>query len=80
MRCAKVVVFYFGQRRIASNNSQIIDLLPEITNPNSTRYAQATHFYFEGCNHYYSPMFSDVANGVYSDKDLTTKDILNHKI
>jgi hypothetical protein len=52
----------------------------EITNPNSTRYAQATHFYFEGCNHYYSPMFSDVANGVYSDKDLTTKDILNHKI
>jgi hypothetical protein len=30
MRCAKVIVFYFGQRRIASNNSQIIDLLPEI--------------------------------------------------
>lgn len=52
----------------------------EITNPNSTRYAQATHFYFEGCNHYYSPMFSDVANGIYADKDLTTKDILNHKI
>lgn len=52
----------------------------EITNIHSTRYAQATHFYFEGCNQYYSPMFSDVANGIYSSKDLTKKDILNHKI
>lgn len=51
-----------------------------ITNPNSTRYAQATHFYFEGCNHYYTPMFSDIANGVYSDKDLTQKNILDHVI
>ena len=47
-----------------------------ITNPNSTRYAQATHFYFEGCNHYYTPLFSDIPNGIYSDKDLSTKDIL----
>jgi hypothetical protein len=51
-----------------------------ITNPNSTRFAQATHFYFEGCNHYYSPMFSDTANGIYSDKDLSKKDILGHEI
>lgn len=51
-----------------------------ITNPNSTRYAQATHFYFEGCNHYYSPMFSNTAKGVYSEKDLTQKNILEHKI
>lgn len=51
-----------------------------ITNPDSTRYAQATHFYFEGCNHYYSPMFSDTANGVYSEKNLSQKDILNHEI
>ena len=51
-----------------------------ITNPNSTRYAQATHFYFEGCNHYYSPMFSDVAKGVYSEKDLGQKDILGWKL
>ena len=49
-------------------------------NPDSTRYAQATHFYFEGCNHYYSPMFSDAANGIYSDKDLSKKDILGHEI
>jgi hypothetical protein len=51
-----------------------------ILNPESTRYAQATHYYFEGCNHYYSPMFSDTANGVYAKKDLSKKDILNHKI
>lgn len=51
-----------------------------ILNPNSTRYAQATHYYFEGCNYYYSPMFSDVANGIYAEKDLSKKDIINHKI
>ncbi|MDB4338366.1 phytanoyl-CoA dioxygenase family protein [bacterium] len=51
-----------------------------ITNPDSTRYAQATHFYFEGCNHYYSPMFSDTANGKYAEKNLAQKDILNHNI
>jgi hypothetical protein len=51
-----------------------------ILNPESTRYAQATHYYFEGCNHYYSPMFSDTANGIYAEKDLSKKDILNHKI
>jgi hypothetical protein len=51
-----------------------------IINPNSTRYAQATHFYFEGCNHYYSPMFSHVAEGKYSEKDLSQKDILGHEI
>ena len=51
-----------------------------ITNSDSTRFAQATHFYFEGCNHYYAPMFSDVANGVYSEKDLSKKDILGHEI
>jgi hypothetical protein len=51
-----------------------------ILDPNSTRYAQATHYYFEGCNHYYSPMFSDIANSVYAEKDLSKKDILNHEI
>lgn len=45
-----------------------------------TRYSQATHYYFEGCNHYYSPMFSDPAEGKYAEKDLTGKDILNHRI
>jgi hypothetical protein len=51
-----------------------------ILDPKSTRYAQATHYYFEGCNHYYSPMFSDTANGVYAEKDLSKKDILNYEI
>jgi len=51
-----------------------------ITNQDSTRYAQATHFYFEGCNHYYSPMFSDTKNGRYSEKDLSHKNILGHEI
>ena len=52
----------------------------EIIDKNLTRHSQATHFYFEGCNHYYAPLFSDVTNGIYSDKDLTNKDILNHII
>lgn len=51
-----------------------------ITNPDSTRYAQATHFYFEGCNHYYTPMFSDTANGIYSEKNLEAKNILTYSI
>ena len=51
-----------------------------IINPDATRYAQATHFYFEGCNHYYSPMFSDIANGNYSEKNLSEKNILGHEI
>ena len=51
-----------------------------IIDPDSTRYAQATHFYFEGCNHYYSPMFSNIAKGEYAEKNLAGKDILNHKI
>lgn len=49
-------------------------------NDKSTRYAQATHFYFEGCSNYYSPMFSNKSAGVYSEKDLQGKDILNHKL
>lgn len=51
-----------------------------ILNPNSTRYSQATHFYFEGCNSYYSPLFSNKSRGEFSDKNLAYKDILNHKI
>jgi hypothetical protein len=51
-----------------------------ILSPSSTRYAQATHFYFEGCNHYYSPLFSDTPKGFYADKNLKNKNILNHKI
>ena len=52
----------------------------EIVDKNATRHSQAIHYYFEGCKHYYSPMFSDVRNGVYAEKDLTQKDILNYKL
>lgn len=45
----------------------------EVKDSNSTRWSQATHYYFEGCNHYYSPLFSDIPSGKYADKDLTGK-------
>lgn len=51
-----------------------------IMDKNRTRYSQATHYYFPGCEHYYSPMFSRASAGIYSEKDLSTKDILNHVI
>ena len=52
----------------------------EIVDAAATRHSQAIHYYFEDCKHYYSPMFSDVRNGVYAEKDLSQKDILNHVI
>jgi len=48
--------------------------------PSLTRWSQATHYYFEGCEHYYCPLFSDYSKGQYAEKDLSTKDILNHTI
>jgi ectoine hydroxylase-related dioxygenase (phytanoyl-CoA dioxygenase family) len=52
----------------------------DIINKDETRFSQATHFYFEGCEHYYSPLFSNTRKGMYADKDLSTKNILNHII
>ncbi len=47
-----------------------------VENPESvSRWSQATHYYFEGCDRYYAPMFSDPLEGNYAEKDLTTKDI-----
>ena len=51
-----------------------------IADENRTRYSQATHYYFDGCSKYYSPMFSDTLRGNVSEKDLTEKDIINHEI
>lgn len=45
-----------------------------------TRWSQATHYYFNGCEKYYSPMYSNKRAGVYAEKDLSKKDILNHVI
>lgn len=52
----------------------------KIRDPKRTRKSQATHYYFEGCEHYIAPMFSDFYNGVFSEKNLIEKDILNYKI
>lgn len=51
-----------------------------IRDPERTRWSQATHYYFEGCEHYYAPMFSNPRRGEYAEKDLSKKDILNHTI
>ena len=45
-----------------------------------TRYSQATHYYFDGCKKYYSPMFSNTKMGIFSEKKLDEKDIINYKI
>lgn len=45
----------------------------EIKDVKRTRYSQATHYYFEGCSHYYAPMFSDLSKGIIAEKDLSTK-------
>lgn len=47
----------------------------EIKDLNRTRYSQATHYYFEGCKHYYCPMFSDINEGIISEKNLDNKSI-----
>lgn len=66
--------FFLGQKgeaiiwaaNLLHGGSKMID-------PNTTRLSQVTHYYFEGCQHYYCPMFSDPSNGIISKKDLSTK-------
>lgn len=40
-----------------------------------TRLSQATHYYFENCQNYYSPMFSDPFKGILAEKNIKEKDI-----
>lgn len=47
----------------------------QIKDPNRTRWSQATHYYFEGCEKYYAPMFSDPFHGNYAEKNLEEKNI-----
>jgi len=47
----------------------------EVIDKERTRWSQATHYYFEGCEHYYAPMFSNPTEGKYAEKDLTEKNI-----
>ena len=51
-----------------------------VENPEKiSRLSQATHYYFEGCKHYYAPMFSNPLEGDYSEKDLSSKNIRGEK-
>lgn len=51
----------------------------KVTDPSRTRWSQATHYYFEGCEHYYTPMFSDPFSNIYSEKDIKDKNIRDYK-
>lgn len=46
----------------------------EILDENRSRYSQVTHYYFEGCDKYFSPMFSEAWMGKFSEKNLKEKD------
>lgn len=45
----------------------------EITDPSRSRYSQVTHYYFEGCDKYFSPMFSEAWMGKFAEKNLKEK-------
>ena len=45
----------------------------EIKDESRSRYSHVTHYYFDGCDKYYSPLFSESWKGEYSEKDLTNK-------
>lgn len=50
-----------------------------VVDETTTRYSNVTHYYFEGCDKYYSPMFSNAQNGVFSLKDIYSKNIRDWK-
>lgn len=50
-----------------------------IRDPNSTRYSQVTHYYYDDCDVYYSPMFSEAWKGKFSHKNILEKNIREHK-
>jgi ectoine hydroxylase-related dioxygenase (phytanoyl-CoA dioxygenase family) len=50
-----------------------------IRDPNSTRYSQVTHYYFDDCDVYYSPMFSESWKGKFSEKNIKEKNIREYK-
>jgi hypothetical protein len=50
-----------------------------IRDPKSTRYSQVTHYYYDDCDIYYSPMFSKAWKGEFSIKNIAEKNIREHK-
>jgi len=52
----------------------------DILDPSRTRKSQAIHYFFEGCEKYYSPMFSNPHRGEYAEKWCdSNNNILNFK-
>ena len=49
-----------------------------IKDENRTRYSQAIHYFFPDCDRYYCPLFSEPYKGVYAEKNLLNKNILDH--
>lgn len=43
-----------------------------------TRYSQVTHYFFEGCEKYFSPMFSEAWTGKYAEKNLKEKNFYDN--
>lgn len=41
---------------------------------------QYNHYFFEGCDKYYSPIVSDLSKGIITSKDLSKRNILNYEI
>lgn len=46
---------------------------------NTTRYSHVTHYYYDDCEVYYSPMFSESWKGHYSEKNIIDKNIRDFK-
>lgn len=67
----KPLVCKAGQALIWSAN--LIHGGMEIKDKNRSRYSQVTHYYFEGCDKYFSPMFSEAWMGKFSEKNLKEK-------
>lgn len=72
LKCKKGTAMIWASN-LLHGGTQIKDL-------NRTRYSQATHYYFEGCQYYYAPMFSNIFQGNILEKNLKNKNILEYVI